>query len=446
MKSIDFCREVLKEAQAKHVQETEVYMVSSTSTSIEIKDQKVDSFELAKDNGIGLRVIADGACGFSYSNDFSKKVIKNIIEKAISSAKNTTPDKFRSFPKPVKEYPEVNCLDKGLMKISVEEKIDKTKLIEKTARDFDKRIVNIRKCSYEDTRYEVVILNSHGLQYSNKGTHCSCSITLIAQENDIMETGWEMDFSRGFKNLDFEKVGREAAKRGIEMLGATHVETKRVPVLLDPYVGMEFLSIFASSLSADNVQKGKSMLGGKISEQVASPNITIIDDGILPEGIGSSPADGEGVPMQRTVLIQSGILKGFLYDLYTAKKDNTSSTGNGSRSGFKDTPHVGISNLYIEKGKFSQEKIISEIDEGFLIREVMGMHTANPISGDFSLGVSGLWIKGGKVSFPVRGVVLSGNILDLFKSIERVGADLRFFGRMGSPTLLVKEMNISGKG
>ena len=445
MKPIDFCREILKEAQSKNVQETEVYMVSSTSTSIEIKDQKVDSFELAKDKGIGLRVIADGACGFSYSNDFSKKIIKSLTEEAITSAKNTTPDKFRSFPKPVKEYPSVNCFDKGLSKISVEEKIEKTKLMEKTARDFDRRIVNVRKCSYEDTMYEVAILNSHGLQYTNKGTHSSCSITLIAQENETMETGWEMDFSRGFKNLDFEKVGREAARRGIEMLGAKHVETKKAPVLLDPYVGMEFLSVFASSLSADNVQKGKSMLAGKISEQVASPNITIVDDGLLPEGIGSSPADGEGVPMQRTILIESGILKGFLYDLYTAKKDNTSSTGNGSRGGFKDTPHVGVSNFYIEKGTLSREKIISEIDEGLLIKEVMGLHMANPISGDFSLGVSGLWIKGGKVAFPVRGVVLSGNMLDLFKSIEKLGADLRFFGRMGSPTLLVREMNISGK-
>jgi PmbA protein len=209
---------------------------------------------------------------------------------------------------------------------------------------------------------------------------------------------------------------------------------------------MEFLSIFASSLSAENVQKGKSMLEGRINEQVAATGITITDDGTLPEGIASAPADGEGIPMQRTVLIESGILKGFLYDLYTAKKDNTSSTGNGFRSGFKGTPHVGISNFYIEKGEFSQEKIISEVDEGFLIKEAMGIHTANPISGDFSLGVSGLWIKGGKVSFPVRGVVLSGNILDLFKSIEKIGADLRFFGGMGAPTLLVKEMNISGKG
>jgi len=443
---MDLCREILKQAEIKKVHAAEVYMTSSESTSIEIKDQMVDSFELAKDKGIGLRVIVNGACGFSYSNNFSKNAIKGLIEKAIISAKNSTPDKFRNFPEAVKKYPEVRCFDDDLKKISVEEKIERTKLVEKVGRDFDRRITNVRKCSYNDTQYEVIILNSHGLHYSNRGTYCSCSITLIAQEKKAMETGWEMDFSRQFNELDFERVGREAARRAIEMLGAISIETKKVPVLLDPYVAMEFLSIFASSLSADHVQKGKSMLEGKLGERVAARQVSIIDDGTLPGGIGSAPADGEGVPMERTDLVKSGILKGFLYDLYTASKDNTVSTGNGFRGGFKDTPHVGISNLYIEKGEFSQEKIISDIDEGFLIKEAMGVHTANPISGDFSLGVSGLWIRGGKISFPVRGVVISGNILDLFKSVERVGSDLRFFGRIGSPTLMVKEMNISGKG
>ena len=445
MEKVKLCREILKKTESRKVQSAEIYMASSESTSIEIKDQKVDSFELAKDRGIGLRVMVNKACGFSFCNDFNSSSISNLIDKAISSATNSTPDEFRGFSEVVEKYPQVNCFDENLSKISIEEKIEKTRLVERIGKEFDKRIVNVRKCSFDDTRYEVAILNTNGLEYTNSGTYCSSSITLIAQENNVMETGWEMDSSRWFKNLNFEMVGREAGKRAVEMLGATSVETKKVPVLFDPYVSMEFLSIFASSLSADNVQKGKSMLAGKKGENVAAEKITIIDDGLLPEGLASAPADGEGIPMQRTVLIEKGILKGFLYDLYTAKKDNTASTGNGFRGGFKDTPRVSVSNFYIEKGTLSQKEIISKIDDGFLIREAMGVHTANPISGDFSLGVSGLWIKGGKISFPVRGVVISGNIMDLFRSVKKVGSDLRFYGRIGAPTLMIEEMNVSGK-
>ena len=445
MEKIKLCREILKKTESRKVQSAEIYMASSESTSIEIKDQKVDSFELAKDRGIGLRVMVNKACGFSFCNDFNNSSISNLIDKAISSSTNSTPDEFRGFSEAVKKYPQVNCFDENLSKISIEEKIEKTRLVERLGREFDRRIINVRKCSFDDTSYEVAILNSNGLEYTNKGTYCSSSITLIAQENNVMETGWEMDSSRWFKNLNFEMVGREAGKRAVEMLGATSVETKKVPVLFDPYVSMEFLSIFASSLSADNVQKGKSMLAGKKGENVAAEKITIIDNGLLPEGLASAPADGEGIPMQRTVLVEKGILKGFLYDLYTAKKDNTASTGNGFRGGFKDTPRVSVSNFYIEKGTLSQKEIISRIDDGFLIREAMGVHTANPISGDFSLGVSGLWIKGGKISFPVRGVVISGNIMDLFRSVKKVGSDLRFYGRIGAPTLMIEEMNVSGK-
>jgi len=446
LEAIKLCREILKKAKGRKAQGAEVYMTSSESTSIEIKDQRVDSFELAKDRGIGLRVMVDGACGFSYCNDFNSDSINKLIDKAISSARNSTPDEFRGFSEAVERYPQVNCFDEKLSEISIEEKIEKTRFAEKTGRDFDKRIINVRKCSFDDTQYEVAILNTKGLEYTNRGTYCSSSITLIAQENNVMETGWEIDSSRWFKNLDFEMVGREAARRAVEMLGATSVETKKVPVLLDPYVAMEFLSIFASSLSADNVQKGKSMLSGKTGESVAAKQISIVDNGLLPEGLASAPADGEGVPMQRTVLVENGVLRGFLYDIYTAKKDDTVSTGNGFRGGFKDTPRVSVSNFYIEKGNISQEEIVSEIDDGFLIREAMGVHTANPISGDFSLGVSGLWIKGGKISFPVRGVVISGNIMDLFRSVKKVGSDLRFYGRIGAPTLMIEEMSVSGKG
>jgi len=161
--------------------------------------------------------------------------------------------------------------------------------------------------------------------------------------------------------------------------------------------------------------------------------------------IGSAPFDGEGVPTSRTVLVDGGILKGFLHNSYTAAKEGLPSTGNGIRHSFKGTPEVGTTNFYVENGNTTPENIIKEISEGLYITEIMGMHTANPISGDFSLGASGIWIEGGELKQPVRGIAVAGNITELLQRVDAVGNDLRFYGTKGSPTLRIREMSLSGK-
>jgi PmbA protein len=170
-----------------------------------------------------------------------------------------------------------------------------------------------------------------------------------------------------------------------------------------------------------------------------------IVDAVRGGGIGSAPFDGEGVPTSRTVLIDKGVLKQYLYNTYTAAKDGVSSTGNGVRSSFKGTPEVGVTNFFIEAGHTPAEEIIKGVANGLYVTEVMGMHTANPISGDFSVGVSGLLIEDGEVTRPVRGIAMGGNIMELFNRIDVVGNDLQFFGSKGSPTIRIAEMTISGR-
>jgi PmbA protein len=266
----------------------------------------------------------------------------------------------------------------------------------------------------------------------------------VAEEGGNSETGWEFDYNRFYKNLKIEDVGIEAAEKAIKMLGAKRINTCRVPVILDPKVSCDFLGILSSSLSADSVQKGKSMLADKLNSKIASPILNLIDDGTLDGGIGSAPVDGEGTPTKRTPLIEKGCLKGFLHNIYTANKWKTSSTGNSVRGGFKGLPGVGVTNLFVEKGNISREGLINGVDKGLYITEAMGVHTANPISGDFSIGIAGHYIENGKISFPVRGVVMAGNILELMKGVEAVADDLRFFGRVGSPSIKISEVVISG--
>jgi len=193
------------------------------------------------------------------------------------------------------------------------------------------------------------------------------------------------------------------------------------------------------------VQKGKSFLAGKIGQTVAAGNFTLVDDGTSPQGIASFPFDGEGVATQRTVLIDRGILKGFLYDTYTANKANTKSTGNGVRGSFRSLPGVGITNLFVLPGVSRPEQLIKEVSQGLFVTEVMGIHTANPISGDFSVGAAGILIENGELTRPVRSITIAGNLQEFLQGVEGVGEDLRFFGGIGAPTLRVKGLSIAGE-
>ncbi|MDP3050193.1 MAG: metallopeptidase TldD-related protein, partial [Eubacteriales bacterium] len=189
---------------------------------------------------------------------------------------------------------------------------------------------------------------------------------------------------------------------------------------------------------------GRSLFAGRMGERVASDLVTIVDDGTLPGGINSGPCDGEGVPTSRTVVIEHGVLTSFLHNTYTAAKDGLVSTGNGVRGSFKGSPEVGTTNFYLSPGKTEREQLLEELDSGLLVTEVMGMHTANPISGDFSVGASGLWVENGRVSHPVRGMAIAGNITDLLMKIDAVGSDLQFFGGKGAPTVRVRQMMVTG--
>ncbi|MEG3070470.1 MAG: metallopeptidase TldD-related protein [Candidatus Syntrophopropionicum ammoniitolerans] len=192
------------------------------------------------------------------------------------------------------------------------------------------------------------------------------------------------------------------------------------------------MGIISSALTAEAVQKGRSLFAGKLGNRVAADVVTLIDDGTLEGGIGSAPFDGEGVPTGRTVLIDRGVLQQYLYNTYTAAKDGVHSTGNGVRGTFM-TPEVGVTNLFIEAGQTPVAELFQDVASGLYVTEVMGMHTANPISGDFSVGVAGLLIENGEITAPVRGMAIGGNIIELFNNIDAVGDDLQFFGSRGCP-------------
>jgi len=422
----------------------EVAAASSRLLSIEVKEQKVDTFKCSEPVGVSIRVLKNGGMGFSYSTSMDPADLGRMVENAIVGAETQTPDEYHAFPEP-QPCPEIAGLyDEGLAAVPEAEKIARAMELERLVMAADPRVKRVRKCSYGESTVETSIVSSRGVDVAYRGTSVSASVSAIAEDNGNSQMGWDFDFANGFADLSVARVAERAVARAVGLLGAAKIPTMRCPAVLDSHVATEILEVLASAFLAESVQKGKSLLAGKRGERIVSPLIRIRDDGTLLGGMGTAPFDAEGVPKRNTVLVQDGVLLGYLYDTLRARKDGVESTGNAVRGGIKSPPHMGVSNLFIENGTVPFDDLLAGIGRGILLTDVMGMHTANSISGDFSVGAAGFLIEEGRVTSPVKGIAISGNILELFRGVEGVGSDLRLYGTVGSPSLRIASLDVSG--
>ncbi|ACV63475.1 peptidase U62 modulator of DNA gyrase [Desulfofarcimen acetoxidans DSM 771] len=442
--NLNIARSVVDLAVKQGSEMAESYLSYSKELDIEVRGGKVDTMVMAEDRGLGLRVFIGGRTGFAFTTDLTEAGLAECVRQAKDNSAQIAADAHNGLPEKVEKYEQMDTFDPDIAAIPVEDKIALAVAMEKSARDYDPRVKIIESSSYSDSISSVVIANSHGLAASCQSTYCGIYLALVAVDGDDSQTGFAMDYRLKYKDLNPKAIGREAALKAVRMLGAQPVSTRKVSVVLEPYVAAGFLGLMSSSFTAEAVQKGRSLFANKIGSKVASELINVVDDGSLPGGIASAPFDGEGVPTAKTVLIKSGELKAYLYNTYTAKQDGVVSTGNGVRGSFKGTPEVGTTNFYIEPGNCSPGDLVKAVNSGLFVTEVMGMHTANPISGDFSVGVSGLLIENGQITKPVRGVAIAGNIITLLSSVNGVGSDLKFFGGKGAPTLRIEGITVSG--
>jgi PmbA protein len=439
-----FAGELIQLALDRGADEAEAFIRSSNDLSVEIKDQQIDALESSFTVGYSLRVIKDKRLGFSYSTDREAAVA--VVEKSVEAARWVDRDEYLELPGP-SDSGNVEIFDPGIISTSEEEAVKKVSLLEKAAYSEDKRIRNIRKARGTFRNSDIIIINSKGVDRQYSSTTCTAQIMAMAENGQDSQMGWYFMGSRFLNEVSFEDVGKYAAIRAIQLLGSKRMNAQKTSVVLDNLVAVEFMGIFASSLSSESVQKGKSLLSGKKGKKVISPKINMVDNGLIPGRLGSRPVDDEGVPSQDKTLIKEGVLSGYLYNTYTAKKEGVSSTGNAVRSSFAGLPSVGLSNLYIDAVSKSDvlpiRDIFKAVGKCLYVTDAMGVHTANSISGEFSVGVSGLWVEKGEIAFPVKEAVISGNILSFFENIEAVGDDLVFFGNVGSPSLLFGPTDIS---
>ncbi len=446
MKPEEVFEQIAKELKARAVEESEIYLARSRDLTIEVRKAEVESLKSAETMGVSLRVLRGKSLGFSYCTELNAQSLQNMVSNAVDGSEQVGSDPYLDFPpSDSSTLPALEIFDENLSEIPLEEKILVARELEEAALAYDPRVKKIHRATYQEEQEEVWLRNSRGLERQTRVTLASCNIMAIATHNEESQVGWDFDFNHFFTGLKRKEIGVRAAQKAVDMLGAKSIKTTKSPLLLENSVASELLGTLAPSFLAESVQKKKSALAGKINQLIFSSLLNITDDGLYPGGMATSPFDAEGVERKRTPLIVEGRLVTYLYDLYCANREGLNSTGNSSRPSLKVPPRVGISNLFIEKGTVSFEELLANLGTGLLITELLGVHTADPISGDFSVGAAGHWVEKGERSFPVKEIAFSGNLIQLFQKVEEVGSDLRFFGPVGSPSLLLKKMTISGE-
>lgn len=427
----------------------EIFYGADEGLGVEVTMGAIDAFKVRSTSGVGLRIIKDNRQGFGFSSVLDNAVLREIAERTVTGLEESAEDKNLSFPDAcvpainAKELEE-SLFDAGLSSVSEGEKIRFAATLEEAAMAESPKIRRIRKASYNETVHYSRLVNSNGVDVQMAGTFFSSSVTAVAEDEGGSQMGWEMGMGHKMAELDPTAIGRGAALNALRMLGARTIKTAKCPAIIENTVMCELVESLASSFLADNVHKGKSMLIGRLGKRVASNGVSVYDDGLIKGGWASSVYDAEGAPRQRTPLIEKGVALSYLYDTYWAKRDGGKSTGNSARPGFKAMPSLSTSNVYLEKGDSPLSALLREAGTGIFITDVLGAHTINTVTGEFSLGAAGIWIENGELAFPVRGLAFSGDLLGLFSRVVKSGSDMRFLGSVGSPSALVSELELSG--
>ncbi|MEZ5335090.1 MAG: TldD/PmbA family protein [Methanolobus sp.] len=412
--------------------------MESQKTSVNIQKDLIEGAKESITTGIGIRAIIDGAVGFASTNIMSH--IEEAAKNAVISAKTQDPDPdWKALPSNQK-YPSVSgILDKELQSMELDDCISHTMEMIESAKKIDNIIVT--SGSFGRSHGKRLILNTNGIEVEEEGTGVSGFVDVITSSG---ETSTAYDFAISRKNdIDFNLIGKNAAELARMSQDTIEIEPHRTEVILHPFAFSDLIeNAFMPSIDADNVQKGRSNLIGKKDEIIANEKLSIYDDGLLEGGIETGIADDEGVASKKTTVIEKGTFRSYLYDTYTAGKDGVESTGNASRNSYLSTPSVGSRNFIID---FPRCDVVADTDSGIYVNTVIGAHTANSISGDFSVEARNAFtIKDGKLDKPIKSLMISGNIFDMLRNINGAGTDVRKVGGTITPSIRVADMSVVG--
>jgi PmbA protein len=444
---IDLAEKTVKASLQKGAAETEVFVYDGSITNVGIERGQITKTSRILDRGLGIRVQINKAIGFAYTNAIgSQEAVDDVILKALAAARASKPNRdWKGLPEKKPYDLTSKTYDPKILDLQAKELVDLSARMLDAAANVDKRVFPIEGGAGAGYGASA-IANSNSISAFDVGTMIECSLATLAKEgNNVTPVCFEYSAEREL-NVNPEWVGKEAARLALSSLKTKNVETKNYKILFTQFALQELLFYtLINAIKADNVERSQSPFKDKLGVKVGSKVLTIVDDGLLSGGLRTSAFDSEGAPHQKTPVIEKGVLKSFLYDNYTAKKQCKESTGNASRPGYMSTPTIEATNFRILPGAKSAETLLDEVEEGLLVSYLQGAHSSNPVNGEFSVVATPAWkIRRGKIDHATKGVMLAGNIFELLKNIVEVGSNERRMGQLVAPWLLVDNIRVIG--
>jgi PmbA protein len=444
--------DVIALAMKAGASDAEAVLREGDEFSVNVRMGEVETLKESGSRGMGLRVFLGKRSASASTSDLTADGIRQLVDGALALAKVTEEDPFTGLPEK-SEFGSLNgdlhLYYEDVYSLEGPERIEWARRAEAAALAVDPRITNSDGGSFDAASGRMVLANSRGFVGGYRTSYASISAAPLAIDanGQMQRDGW-WSSARRLADLESpESIGREAARRTLRRLGARRVPTQKVPIVFAPEVARSLIGSVFEAVSGDVIWRGASFMAGKLGEQIAASNLNIVDDNtlLLPTGAGgygTSPFDGEGLPSQRTVVVENGVLCSYLLNTYTARKLRLKSTHNASR-GLAGTPGVGCGNLYLEPGTLAPEEIIAQVPAGLYVTSLMGFGV-NVVTGDYSRGATGLWIENGQLTHAVEEVTIAGNLAEMLKNVTAIGNDLVFRSAVASPMLRIDGMTVAG--
>ncbi|MBP7223303.1 MAG: TldD/PmbA family protein [Sedimentibacter sp.] len=441
---------IFQKGRETGLNDMEVYYSEGSSLSLKVFQKDLDGYSLSESEGLSLRGVYKGKMGYSYTEKVDETSIDQLVKDAAENALIIDSEDEEYIFEGSKEYKKVDSFNQALSNVGEEQKINFVKSLEEEAFRLDKRIASVEVCIYGDGYGETIMSNTKGLFLRDKSNIAYTYIAVVAKDGEDIKTGMAYRTGNDFNAFNAQDIAREAVDEALALLGARSVKSGDYNVIIRNSAAADLMEAFTGIFSAEAVQKNLSLLKGKLNEKIASDKFTLIDDPYMEGGLASKSFDGEGVACKYKKVVDKGVLKTYLYNLKTAKKDGVDTTGNASKGSYKSSIGISPSNFFVEKGERTLDEMIADIDKGILITELQGLHSGlNSVSGDFSLAALGFLIQDGKISRPVEQITMAGNYFDMLKNIEETGSDLKFGmpgeAYIGSPSLRIKKLSIAGE-
>ena len=442
-----FIQKLLTAAKESGIEAAEIYVSESDSFRAMCQHGEIANYTVNNSCGLSLRGIVNGRMGYSSTQAFDDEAIGMLVSGVKESASLIEDDSVEEIYKGDESYPVVDNYNPELDSVAEEDKLKLVLDIEKKTLAADEKIAAATHVMVSTASSSVRLVNSYGLDLYFKDNMAMAASGALAKDGDKVASGSFRKATRDFHELCADEVSRKAADEALFALNAAPIPSGTYRVIIEKGAMSSLLRVFSSVFSAENVQKGMSLLGGKEGEVIASEVVTLVDDPLLPGGPDSRGFDDEGVKSQTKNVVENGVLKTLLHNLKTARKAGVKSTGNARKNDYASPVHVAPSNFFFKPGEKDLDGLMADMGEGVVITDVSGLHAgANPSSGDFSLLAEGYTVKDGKKDQPVDRITVAGNFYRLLKNIRAVGSDLKFTGSsVCSPSIDAGELNIAGK-